>query len=119
MLRTTLASLQRFKKQRGVINLKTDFTRTTQFNKAKKMKLQSIDGEAVVGIGKIRTRTQDSLKQAIEEMEHPAIWMWYPWRKNPEPPTPYMPSHRAMKNLHGAIFSDLSQKRKKSLFLSF
>jgi ribosomal protein S15P/S13E len=46
-------------------------------------------------------------------MEQPSIWIWYPWRKNPEPPTPAMPLRRALKNLHGAIYTELSGVQKK------
>lgn len=93
-------------------DLKTSFTKTTNFKKAKKTIIQTVDGESVKGRGKVRHRTHSQLKEVIESMEHPAIWLWYPWRKNPEPPTPYMPSRRALKNVHGALFSDLSPIQK-------
>lgn len=94
-------------------DLRTAFTKTTNFKKAEKLKIETVDGEIVKGRGKFHRRTHSELKEAIAQMEHPAIWLWYPWRKNPEPPTPYMPSRRALKNVHGAIFTELSPAQKK------
>lgn len=118
-------SLSRFllrtsrRKQKAGPDLKTSFTKTTNFKKAKKTTIETVDGEIVKGRGKVRHRTHSPLKEVIESMEHPAIWLWYPWRKNPEPPTPYMPSRRALKNVHGAVYTDLSpiQKRKQEQML--
>lgn len=91
----------------------TSFTKVTNFNKAKKESVITTDGEAVQGRGKVRRRSHSALKSAIAEMEYPAIWLWYPWRKNPEPPTPYMPARRALKNVHGAVYTNLSPIQKK------
>lgn len=100
------------RRKNKAMDLKTSFTKTTNFKKATKKALETVDGDIVKGRGKVRHRTHSQLKEAIASMEHPAIWLWYPWRKNPEPPTPYMPSRRALKNVHGAIFTDLSPIQK-------
>eukprot|EP00796_Vickermania_ingenoplastis_P012924 gene12924-8781_t len=113
MLSRTPLLLRVIRKKNKMPDLKTSFTKTTNFKKAKKVALETADGELVRGRGKVRHRSHSQLKEAIEAMEHPAIWLWYPWRKNPEPPTPYMPSRRALKNVHGAIFSDLSPIQKQ------
>lgn len=107
------------RKQKASPDLKTSFTKTTNFKKAKKTTIETIEGDVVKGRGSVRHRTHSQLKDVIESMEHPAIWLWYPWRKNPEPPTPYMPSRRALKNVHGAVYSNLSptQKRKQEQML--
>ncbi|CCW59824.1 unnamed protein product [Phytomonas sp. EM1] len=94
-------------------DLRGSFSKTTSFRRAEKIKVETTDGEIVQGRGRIRRRTHSELKSAIESMEHPAIWLWYPWRKNPEPPTPYMPSRRALKNVHGAIFTNLTPIQQK------
>lgn len=112
MLRSSSGLLQRYRKAQG-FSLKTSFTRTTNFNNAKKIRLESVDGEQVEGRGKQRRRSHDALKKEIDTMEHPAIWMWYPWRKNPEPPQPFFPQRRALKNLHGALYADLTPVQKK------
>ncbi|EPY33354.1 hypothetical protein STCU_02274 [Strigomonas culicis] len=75
--------------------------------------METVDGDIVKGRGKFRKRSHSALKDVIETMEHPAIWLWYPWRKNPEPPTPYMPSRRALKNVHGTLYSELTPIQKK------
>lgn len=113
MLRNPSKLLQQFKKQKGVFDLRTSFTRTTTFNRARKERLTTVDGEVIEGRGKVRVRQHDLLKKEIDTMEHPAIWMWYPWRKNPEPPQPYFPQRRALKNLHGAVYSGLSPQQKR------
>jgi ribosomal protein S15P/S13E len=113
MMRSTIGLMQQFRKSKGKVDLKTSFTRTTSFNRARKQRLTTVDGEVVEGSGKVRIRSHDVLKKEIESMEHPAIWMWYPWRKNPEPPQPFFPQRRALKNLHGALYSDLSPAQKK------
>ncbi|EPY21254.1 hypothetical protein STCU_08632 [Strigomonas culicis] len=94
-------------------DLRTSFTKTSNFNKAKKVSMETVDGDIVKGRGKFRKRSHSALKDVIETMEHPAIWLWYPWRKNPEPPTPYMPSRRALKNVHGTLYSELTPIQKK------
>lgn len=113
MIRGTQLLRQQFRKQKGKVDLKTSFTRTTAFNRSSKERLVTSDGDLVLGRGKIRKRAHDVLKQEIGEMEHPAIWMWYPWRKNPEPPQPFFPQRRALKNLHGAVYSELSPMQRK------
>jgi ribosomal protein S15P/S13E len=114
MLRTSAGLLQQYRKATG-FDLKTTFSRTTNFNSARKVRLIAADGEQVVGRGKQRRRSHDALKKEIDTMEHPAIWIWYPWRKNPEPPQPFFPQRRALKNLYGALYSDLTpiQKRRQ------
>lgn len=112
MLRSSALLLQQFKKQKGY-DLKTNFSKVTAFNKARKFNLETEDGEKVVGRGKIRVRSHETLRKEIDSMEHPAIWLWYPWRKNPEPPQPFFPQRRALKNLHGAVYSDLSPIQRK------
>lgn len=94
-------------------DLMTSFAKVSNFKKAKKINIETADGEMVRGRGKFRQRSHSALKEEISTMEHPAIWLWYPWRKNPEPPTPFMPSRRALKNVHGAVFSDLTPIQKK------
>nr|CCC89305.1 conserved hypothetical protein [Trypanosoma congolense IL3000] len=113
MLFRSALSLRRYGSKSKVPDLKTSFTKTTNFRKAEKIKITTTDGEVVKGRGKIRRRTHSALKETIGAMEHPAIWLWYPWRMNPEPPTPHMPQRRALKNIHGAVFSDLTPIQKK------
>lgn len=113
MLSKCLLLRRTYRRDTKAPNLKTSFTKTTNFNKAEKLKVETIDGEMVKGRGRVHRRSHSALKEAIESMEHPAIWLWYPWRKNPEPPTPYMPSRRALKNVHGALFTDLSPIQRK------
>lgn len=107
MLRTSLASYQKLTKARGY-DLRTSLFNTSAFVKAKRISKGTVDGERVQGRGAERRRSTTSLQDSMEKMEHPAIWIWYPWRKNPEPPTPAMPMRRALKNAHGAVYSSLS-----------
>lgn len=113
MLRHRSVLLRVMRRKSKNPDLKTSFTKATNFKKAVKNVSETIDGDTVKGRGKVRHRTHSDLKEAIEAMEHPAIWLWYPWRKNPEPPTPHMPSRRALKNVHGAVFSGLSPIQRK------
>ncbi|KAG5479978.1 hypothetical protein LSCM1_06397 [Leishmania martiniquensis] len=113
MLSRTSARLRVFNRKNKAPQRMSNFTKVTNLNKAQKVKIETVDGDVVKGRGRVHRRSHSGLKDAIEEMEHPAIWLWYPWRKNPEPPTPYMPSKRALKNIHGAIFTNLSPIQKK------
>ncbi|CAC9484270.1 conserved hypothetical protein [Leishmania infantum JPCM5] len=113
MVSYTSALLRVFNRKNKAPQRMSNFTKVTNLNKAEKVKIETVDGDVVKGRGRVHRRSHSGLKDAIEEMEHPAIWLWYPWRKNPEPPTPYMPSQRALKNIHGAIFTNLSPIQKK------
>ena len=101
------------RKMTGVVDRKTRFGGTGSFRKATSYKIKTESGELIQGRGKERRKGHMSLKAELQSMEHPSIWIWYPWRKNPEPPTPSMPMRRALKNVHGAIYTDLSPLQKK------
>ena len=104
----------KFRKQGDRIDLKTEFRKVKVYAKAKRLTtVDSASGEKLLGRGKQRTKQQDPLKAALEKMETPAIWIWYPWRQNPEPCQPFMPEIRAKKNLHGAVVTGMTEKHKE------
>jgi ribosomal protein S15P/S13E len=76
------------------------------------------DGDVLIGKGKRVKKTSEALMHEMEAMENPVVWIWYPWRATPEPPTPSLPAPNALKNLHGALYSNLSpiqQKRQAAM----
>jgi ribosomal protein S15P/S13E len=75
-------------------------------------------GELVVMRGTHRVKAAKTLMTQLEEVESPMVWIWYPWRRTPEPPTPSFPCPNALKNLHGAVYSSLStvQQARQSEF---
>lgn len=101
------------KKTRGVYDRQTKFGGQSNFRKATTYQLKTDDGDVLTGRGKERRKGHMALKTELEKMSQPSIWIWYPWRKNPEPPNPAMPLRRALKNVHGAVYSDLSPVQKK------
>lgn len=101
-------------KQKGRIDLMTSFARQRVFDKATRVKTTDESGEQMEGRGAVRRKSVSQLKESIKTMEHPAVWVWYPWRMNPEPPSPHMPLRRALKNLHGAVYSELSPVQRKN-----
>eukprot|EP00758_Cryptobia_borreli_P006253 Tbor_TRINITY_DN5102_c1_g3::TRINITY_DN5102_c1_g3_i1::g.26332::m.26332 len=112
MIRFTALNLQKIGKQHGY-HLKAALKKTVAFEKAKRQIGHKIDGERVAGRGAQRRKQTSELKEEMGKMEHPAIWIWYPWRKNPEPPTPAMPITRALKNPQGAIYTELTPVQKR------
>ena len=68
--------------------------------------------ERIIGQGTLRGTVANELKDFIEKLEHPVVWVWYPWRRRPEPPYQHFPCPPALKNLHGAVWSDLSPVQK-------
>ena len=71
-------------------------------------------GEQVAGRGKRRFRRDTSLSEALDKMENPVMWIWHPWRRSPEPPSPEMPCPNAIKTIHGAIVTGLSTVEKRN-----
>ncbi len=101
------------RKMAGVYDRKTRFGGQTSYRRVTSYKLKTESGEMMTGRGKERRKGHLSLKTELEKMSQPSIWVWYPWRKNPEPPSPAMPMRRALKNVHGAVYTDLSPVQKK------
>jgi len=115
MLRVGQALLGQPAKHRGSYNLGAPLGRITNFRRARTFQIKTTDSETVIGRGKVQRRREAALQSELASMETPAIWVWYPWRSNPEPPTPALPLRRALKNLHGAVYSELSPRQKKRM----
>lgn len=59
------------------------------------------------------------LVDSVGKMEHPVMWVHYLWRKRPEIPAYELPCPNALKNVQGALISDLSpiQQRRRNEML--
>ena len=113
MFRATIyCQIAKWKLNRGVKLLERD-GRLRSFKFVKKRNIETADGDVVMGAGKYCGRAAEALSEEVSKMEHPVVWIWYPWRLNPEPPTPSLPCPNALKNLHGAVYSDLTPVQKK------
>lgn len=70
-------------------------------------------GELIQGRGTQTRAASDQLKADFEKFEYPLIWIYYPWRRNPEPPSgTALPCPNALKNLHGAVVQSLTDREK-------
>lgn len=69
-------------------------------------------GEATLARGAEATNTTSAAREGLQSMETPVMWVWYPWRRRPEPPTG-LPTSNALKNLHGAVYSSLTPRQQK------
>lgn len=111
MLRTSTVFREKMEKQTRY-RLMGDLFKGKAFDKAKREKGE-VDGEEIEGRGARRIKAINFLSEEMNKMDHPTVWVWFPWRLNPEPPTPPMPTTRALMNLHGAVFQSLTPVQKK------
>jgi len=111
MLRTSTFLREKMEKQTRYA-LMGDLFKGKAFDKAKREKGE-VDGDAIEGRGARRIKAINFLADEMNKMDHPTVWVWFPWRLNPEPPTPSMPTTRALMNVHGAVYQSLTPIQKK------
>jgi ribosomal protein S15P/S13E len=97
---------RKMKKQKGFF-LGGDFT-TQKVVMVRYREARKVDGEQVQMRGEQVHRSATNLKKQMEKQENPMIWIWYPWRRNPERPIPSFPCPNALKNLNGAFIGELT-----------
>lgn len=88
-------------------------TRVTRI-RLKELAKDTTTGELIQGRGATLRHAAEQLKEDVEKFEYPLIWIYYPWRRNPEPPTgTALPCPNALKNLHGAVVQSLTDRERQ------
>ena len=115
MLRSTPTTLFKYPRMKGKIELIGKLgaqSRVTRI-RLKEILRDNESGEIIQGRGMTTKRTADTLRDKFDEHEFPLVWIHYPWRRKPEPPTgSTLPCSNALKNLHGAVVQGLTEKEK-------
>jgi len=113
MLRSSPPTLFKYPRMKGKIELIGKLgaqSRVTRI-RLKEIMRDSQTGEVIQGRGMRIKRTSDDLRDDFEKQEFPLVWIHYPWRRKPEPPTgTTLPCSNALKNLHGAVVQSLTPK---------
>jgi ribosomal protein S15P/S13E len=113
MLRSNNLLLGKQVRVRGRIDLMGKLGAQSRITRLRLRELQrdSETGEIVAGRGEHTKKTTTALKTEFDQAEYPLVWMYYPWRRNPEPPTgSVLPCPNALKNLHGAVVTSLTER---------
>jgi hypothetical protein len=113
MLQRTSALRGKMPSQKGVMGRMKRVGKSTLTKKIHRQVDETLDGDRVLGKGGKTIVAASMLHDELQTMENPMVWIWYPWRRKPEPPNPSFPCPNALKNLHGAIYTDLTPAQKK------
>lgn len=111
MLRVTPFSLGKQVRTKGKIALMGKLGAQSKGTQIRLREITKDDasGELIAGPGMRMKKSTGQLQETFNQFEYPLIWIYYPWRKGPEPPVGSpLPCPNALKNLHGAVVNSLT-----------